>query len=258
MKKNKTAAAANNIHTHPLKGGGVIFAACSRRQDQGQKPRKKRPRDSRSTDAKPSEGGSHAAPPTPRLEAEKAPQDAESRKQYSDPRTANYVSAYADWTAGMSDADLAKLAALGLDKPLVDDHHATGTGLDGDMAESAAASYTPDIIAQVEPETQANDQGPFDSEALWDALRRMLGELLNQKNAKLTLECFALVSGASFLGDSMTAIARRHGMTRAAVSKRCIDIARELNLPPSRSMRAATARQSYRQAQLKHNAKTNR
>jgi hypothetical protein len=194
----------------------------------------------------------------PRNRAQKPLPRAETSAEGQHTRTTKYVRAYADWTASMSEADLAKLAALGLDKPLVDNHHATGIGLDGDMADSSAASYTPDIMAQVEPETQANDQGPFDSEVLWDALRRMLGELLNQKNAKLTLECFALVSGASFLGDSMTAIAQRHGMTRAAVSKRCIDIARELNLPPSRSMRAATARQSYRQAQLKHNAKANR
>ena len=204
------------------------------------------------------DGGCDSPTPMPRIRTQRPLSRVESPAKGQHTRKADYVSQYNAWIAGMSEAERAQAAALGVDKPLVDDHHATGTGLDGDMADSSLASYTPDIIGQVEPETRANDQGPFDSEALWDALRRMLGELLNQKNAKLTLECFALVSGASFLGDSMTAIARRHGMTRAAVSKRCIDIARELNLPPSRSMRAPTARQSYRQAQLKHNAKANR
>jgi hypothetical protein len=35
MKNSIAAAAANNTHTHPLKGGGVVFAACSTREDRG-------------------------------------------------------------------------------------------------------------------------------------------------------------------------------------------------------------------------------
>ena len=35
MQKSIAAAAANNIHTHPPKGGGVIFAACSTREGEG-------------------------------------------------------------------------------------------------------------------------------------------------------------------------------------------------------------------------------
>lgn len=159
------------------------------------------------------------------------------------------------WIASLPPAERQRLEAEGLLKPMLANH---GNGMsDCDLADSPLASEEPDIIAQIEPEPEPDDVGPLNSESLWDALRRMLGELLNQKNAKLTLECFAVVSGASFLGDSMTDIARRHGVTRAAVSKRCIDIARELNLPPSRSMRAATARHSYRKAQLKLSAKTN-
>jgi len=170
-------------------------------------------------------------------------------------RDAQHADAYRKWVEGMSPADRENLRRLGIDEPDTSYH---GTGMsDRDLADSPLASEEPDIIGQIEPEALPEGSGPFDSENLWDALRRMLGELLNQKNAKLTLECFAVVSGASFLGDSMTSIARRHGVTRAAVSKRCIDIARQLNLPPSRSMRAVTARDSYRQAQIKINQTTN-
>jgi hypothetical protein len=50
----------------------------------------------------------------------------------------------------------------------------------------------------------------------------------------------------------MTDIAKRHGVTRAAVSKRCVELSRALNLKPSRAMRSIPARQSYRRARLKH------
>jgi hypothetical protein len=61
-----------------------------------------------------------------------------------------------------------------------------------------------------------------------------------------------LVTGLSYCGDSMTEIAKRHGVTRAAVSKRCVELTRALNLNPSRAMRSVSARQSYRRARLRH------
>ena len=163
---------------------------------------------------------------------------------------------YGEWVASATPEVRASLQRLGLEKPDISYH---GTGMsECDLADSPLASEEPDIIDQIEPEVpQEPSSGTSDPEMLWDALRRMLGELLNQKNAKLTLECFALVSGASFLGDSMTQIAKRHAVTRAAVSKRCIDIAQQLNLPPSRSMRALTARDAYSKAQIKNHQKRN-
>lgn len=56
-------------------------------------------------------------------------------------------------------------------------------------------------------------------------------------NARLALDCLALASGVAFLGDSMSAVGRKHGLSRAAVSKRCIELLCEINLPPSRAMR---------------------
>ena len=54
------------------------------------------------------------------------------------------------------------------------------------------------------------------------------------------------------MGDSMTAIAKRHGVTRAAVSKRYIQLTEQLDMLPSRAMRSLTARATYRTAQTKH------
>ena len=59
-----------------------------------------------------------------------------------------------------------------------------------------------------------------------------------------------LVSGLIYSGDSMTDIAQRHGITRAAVSKRCVELTELLNLRPSRAMRSLTARKSYRSARI--------
>ena len=88
-------------------------------------------------------------------------------------------------------------------------------------------------------------------ERTWDILRRLVGEILTAPNRSLTVECLAVVSGLSYGGDSMTEIARRHGVSRAAVSKRCVELTQKLSMLPSRAMRTLTARNSYRAAQLR-------
>ena len=76
----------------------------------------------------------------------------------------------------------------------------------------------------------------------------MVAEILCHDNARLTAECIALVSGLAYTGSSMTDIAQRHGISRAAVSKRCVELTELLDLPPSRAMRSLTARNRYRDA----------
>jgi hypothetical protein len=83
-----------------------------------------------------------------------------------------------------------------------------------------------------------------------DAIRRVVAEIICHSNARLTAECVALVSGFAYTGSSMTEIAKRHGVTRAAVSKRCVELTELLDLPPSRAMRSLTARKSYRSARI--------
>ena len=122
-----------------------------------------------------------------------------------------------------------------------------------DLAETPLASEDSHLLDRIEPECdQPGYQAQhMDAEQVWDVVRRLLGELVVQKNARLALECLALASGLAFLGDSMTEIARGHGLTRAAVSKRCVELARKIGLPPSRAMRSLTARVAYAHARRK-------
>jgi predicted DNA-binding protein YlxM (UPF0122 family) len=78
-----------------------------------------------------------------------------------------------------------------------------------------------------------------------------VAEIIYHDNARLTAECIALISGLSYDGCSMTEIAKRHGITRAAVSKRCVEMTELLGLRPSRAMRSLTARKRYRDARIR-------
>jgi len=164
-----------------------------------------------------------------------------------------YRKAYRDWVAKLPRKERRRLERQGLLEPAVDALH-IGKGEDISAMPIADATTLPhvetfdggDAVAGGGEVATATDDG---TEVVWDALRRVLGELLSEDNARLSLECLALVSGVGFQGSSMTEIARRHGVTRAAVSKRCVALSRELRLTRSRAMRSLTARASYRTAQ---------
>jgi transposase-like protein len=252
MQKTKAAAAANNTHTHPLKGGGVVFAACSTREAGGQKTENLKPRDSRSRAGKPADSGCDSETQKPIAGAPRPLSRVESPAEGQHTRKTEYLSQYNAWIAAMSTAERAQATALGVDKPMPPDYFAHGIGLDADLAECDELSYSPDMAAIIDRE-EAQDPHPdlqaAVSDVLWDVIRRLIGELLDTPNRSLTAECLAAVSGMSYTGDSLSAIARRHGVTRAAVSKRCIELTRKLHLLPSRTMRSLTARHSYRYAQ---------
>jgi hypothetical protein len=175
-----------------------------------------------------------------------------SRRQSA--KDAEYERAYREWIASLPADERRKLEAQGLADPCVTRH---GNGAaKGDAADSPLMRHgdDPALVADPDPEPNAHPD-PCDAEAVHDAIRRVLGEVISHDNARLTAECIALVSGLSYTGSSMTEIAERHGITRAAVSKRCVSLSTALNLPPARSMRSLHARDSYRQRrhhQLNH------
>jgi hypothetical protein len=105
----------------------------------------------------------------------------------------------------------------------------------------------PELLEQHQPQPEPT----HDTEAIYNAIRRVVGEILCHDNARLTTECIALVSGLAYTGSSMTEIAQRHGISRAAVSKRCVELTELLDLPPSRAMRSLTARKRYRAARIR-------
>ena len=163
-------------------------------------------------------------------------------------RDAQYERDYEAWVKTMTIEERREAEKLGLLKPHLQRH---GNGAaDHDMAESSRASHTPDIAALVDHEGDSSDD-PHARDAI-EVLRHFVADLISEGNTRLTVECLAVALGLSaYNGESMTAIAKRHGVTRAAVSKRCVDITRQLNLPPSRAMRTEKARNTYRRSQLK-------
>jgi hypothetical protein len=158
-----------------------------------------------------------------------------------------YIREYRAWFAGRSPEEQKRLTELGLHEPL---HEADGYGWgDTDASEFHEASEPPRL-----PPPEAGDAPvkttAIENEVVLDILRRVLGELIGERNARLSLECLALATGFSYIGGTMTTIAQRHCVTRAAVSKRCVELIERLNLQPSRAMRSLTARRAYQAAQL--------
>ncbi len=71
-----------------------------------------------------------------------------------------------------------------------------------------------------------------------ETMRRLVGLILADSKPSLGRECLALVTGIGFMGCSMAEIANRHGVTRAAVSRRCNEIADTFGLQSVRAMRS--------------------
>jgi len=164
-------------------------------------------------------------------------------------KDAEYQREYKAWIKSLPADERKKLEAQGLASPCLQRH---GNGApDHDVAESSLASHTPDIAAMVDHESE--DAEPVnDMRGATRILRHLVADLVAEGNTRLTIECLAIALGLRvYSGDSMTEIANRHGVTRAAVSKRCVDITTRLNLQPSRAMRSKRARQTYRNSQLK-------
>lgn len=166
-------------------------------------------------------------------------------------RDAQYEREYQAWVKSMSPAERREAEALGLLKPCLAKH---GNGSSkGDAAESALMRIgdDPALLVDADPLPPQPAEPTHDTEAIYNAIRRVVAEILYHNNARLTAECIALVSGLAYDGSSMSDIAKRHGISRAAVSKRCVELTELLDLPPSRAMRSLTARKSYRAARIR-------
>jgi hypothetical protein len=81
-------------------------------------------------------------------------------------------------------------------------------------------------------------------------VRRLVGLMLADTHPALGVECMALVTGIGYQGASMAEIARRHAVTRAAVSKRCVDLCDAFGIAPVRAMRPEKNRERCREARL--------
>lgn len=154
---------------------------------------------------------------------------------------------YDAWVKSMTPEERRQAEKLGVLKPCL---QRNGNGAaDHDMADTPAASHTPDIATLVDQEDEVPEVHSMGSAT--DILRRLVADIIYEDNTRLTIDCLSIALGLRvYQGDSMTKIAKRYGITRAAVSKRCVDITERLNLSPSRAMRSEKARTIYRKAQL--------
>jgi hypothetical protein len=165
-------------------------------------------------------------------------------------KDAQYEREYRAWVDSMTPEERTKLGAQGLDKPMVG-RHGNGSAA-GDSADSPRMRIGDDPALEVPAVDAEGETAETPVQSVADVLRHFVADLIADGNTRLTVECLAVALGLSaYNGESMTDIANRHGITRAAVSKRCVDITQRLNLPPSRAMRSTRARKIYQKAQLK-------
>jgi hypothetical protein len=95
-----------------------------------------------------------------------------------------------------------------------------------------------------------NDPDDADDPHALVMVRRLVGFMLADTHPALGIECMALITGIGYQGASMSEIARRHHVTRAAVSKRCVELCESFGIPPVRAMRPERNRERCRKARL--------
>lgn len=86
-------------------------------------------------------------------------------------------------------------------------------------------------------------------------VRRIVGVMLADSNPGLGIECLALVTGIAYEGNSMTEIAKKHRVTRASVSQRCVSLSNTFGLEKSMAMRNKTNRAVCKESRLNSLAK---
>jgi hypothetical protein len=159
-----------------------------------------------------------------------------------------YAREYASWIASIGQEEREQLAALGLDSPEIPKRSA-GIGLSCDAAEQSAASCLDEIIDEsAGPQEHDDDFWKVAADLrAGEAIIRIVSEILGGGNAALTTECLALATGVAYEGASESAIALKFGITRAAVSKRCIELSERLGVKNPRAMKTERAREIYRE-----------
>jgi hypothetical protein len=155
-----------------------------------------------------------------------------------------YQQAYTAWLNSMTPQERQQLEGLGLGEAEIPKRSA-GIGVSRDAAEQSGASCL-DEIAAPDP-----DEGLSTGDLrIMEALQKLIGELVTDRNPRLAIECLALVSSIAYQGNSLTEIAARHGLTRAAVSKRCLELSERLGVKNRRALRSDHAREAYAEARI--------
>ncbi len=193
-----------------------------------------------------------------------------SAADLQDARDAEYATAYRDWLATLPPEERARLAAQGLGEPDTKRH--TSQHDDETVME---LTESPDI--QPDDQVEEDDERAFAAQqavqsttpadptdsptpgvflAAGDILASFCARIRAHPNPLLAFDAACFASGLMDIeGLSETALAKRHGVTRAAFSRLVVQWSQTFGLPPSRGMRSKRARQSYRQSRLNHLSK---
>lgn len=183
-----------------------------------------------------------------------------SRRQ--DRENANYKKEYLEWVKSMSPEELKNLQDLGLDRPDVIST-SINTGYSKDVAETSGSSYDPatfiPISDEKEPEEVTDTPSKYEINIrISEAIQSVITQIVSSPNPLLTVECLMLASGIAYQGASETSIAKKHGLTRAAISKRCIVLADNIGIKNLRAMRSQKVRDQNRLARIKTHNKSNK
>jgi len=86
-----------------------------------------------------------------------------------------------------------------------------------------------------------------------EAISTIIGDIISSRNPRLAAQVYDIAFGLGIQGGiSATEVGHQHGVTRAAVSKRCRALVERFKIYPSRGMRSPRAVESSRRARLKY------
>jgi len=193
-----------------------------------------------------------------------------SAADLQDARDAEYATAYRDWLATLPPDERARLATQGLGEPDTKRHtsqHDDETVMeltespeiqpDDQVEEDDERAFAAKQAAQsATPVPADSSPSPGGYLAAGDILASFCARIRAHPNPLLAFDAACFASGLMGIeGLSETALAKRHGVTRAAFSRLVVQWSQTFGLPPSRGMRSKRARQSYRKSRLNHLSK---
>lgn len=152
----------------------------------------------------------------------------------------------------LTEEEKAKARKIGIEARA--DDYQTHNGKPVDELPIAAQNDGPDAVEEVED--SKGKAAPIAEiaadERTWFVVRQILDIIIAAPNARLEAECFRISSGLGML-DSITeaSVARKHGLTRAAISKRCVRQTKLIGIRPSQYMRSIPLRETYRKARIR-------
>lgn len=168
----------------------------------------------------------------------------------------NYKKTYNDWVKNLSPKEREKLKAQGLDKPLEDSTFTYKK--DDELALSLASGDSFDYDSLDENSEEKSDENSTMQKAMeyaletirWSFMRLLANK--NDKDLRLDMNAFFFANGLEFLLEvkTQTELAKKFGVTRAAVSAMVKGWQNVLGTKPSAFMKSESACKAYKKARI--------